>query len=399
MTRSFTRMATTRIEHRVLADLDSRIRWDDQSHLSIDVETRQGPIQVRHGHYCGGVSDGVEVIEVNTGPTRALILPSRGMSIWRVQSDGVDFRWRSPVEGPVHPAAVPIFDPSGLGWLEGFDELVVRCGLESNGAPEHDKHGHLVHPLHGRIANLAAQSLSVEYDEASGRIEVIGEIIESRLFFKRLVLRSRIRFQAGSPDIDLLDDVTNELSSPMTSQLLYHVNLGDPVLDEASRIDLPIDSLAPKDALSAGEIDQWNLVNAPESGYSERVYFAKLLSDENQNTTALLRSASGKRGLAVSFHTAELSRFIVWKNTAALTDGYVVGLEPATNFPNTRSYEAQQGRVVEIQPGETKSFRLTIHPLSSEQRVEQFSQRVNDLRGDHEPDIYDQPRPGWTPGA
>ena len=32
-------------------------------------------------------------------------------------------------------------DPGGLGWLEGFDELFVRCGLDSNGPPLFDAQG------------------------------------------------------------------------------------------------------------------------------------------------------------------------------------------------------------------------------------------------------------------
>ena len=36
-------------------------------------------------------------------------------------------------------------EPSGLGWLDGFDELLVRCGLESNGAPEFDADGRVVY--------------------------------------------------------------------------------------------------------------------------------------------------------------------------------------------------------------------------------------------------------------
>ena len=45
-------------------------------------------------------------------------------------------------------------EPSGLGWLDGFDELLVRCGLESNGAPEFNPNGSLRYPLHGKIANM-----------------------------------------------------------------------------------------------------------------------------------------------------------------------------------------------------------------------------------------------------
>ena len=53
----------------------------------------------------------------------------------------VEVGWQSPVDGPVHPQFVPLADPSGLGFLDGFDELIVRCGLESNGAPEFDERG------------------------------------------------------------------------------------------------------------------------------------------------------------------------------------------------------------------------------------------------------------------
>ncbi|QDT08095.1 aldose 1-epimerase family protein [Planctomycetes bacterium K23_9] len=385
-----------------LRSIDNRldsIQWKSKSPLTLDVETRQGDIKTRHGRFVGGAADQVEVIEVDTGVVRVYLLPTRGMSIWCVESEGVRFGWQSPVSGPVHPSQVPIFDPSGLGWLEGFDELVVRCGLESNGAPQHDEKGQLVYPLHGRIGNLAADSLSIEYDEASGRLEVIGEVRESRLFFKNLTLRSRLRVHAGSAKIELLDDVTNELSAPTTIQLLYHVNVGEPVLGEGSSIEIPLDELAPKDALSAGEIDQWNQYGPPEAGYAERVYFAKPRADEANECVALLRSANGERGVSVTFKIKGLPRFILWKNTGAVTDGYVTGIEPATNFPNERSYEEKQGRVVEIAGGETKSFRVSLTPLTDAESVNAASARIQAISGDEPADIHNVPRPGWSPGA
>jgi hypothetical protein len=365
----------------------------------MSVETRSGVIHTRYGRFSGGSSDQVEVVEVDTGAVRAMILPTRGMSIWELESDGHRFGWRSPIVGPVHPSRVPIFDPSGLGWLEGFDELVVRCGLESNGAPEKGADGQLRYPLHGRIGNLPADSLSIEYDEASGRLELIGEVLESRLFFKRLRLRSRVRFQAGRADVQLLDDVTNELSQPTSVQLLYHINLGVPVLDEGAVLEVPLESLAPKDERSAAEIEQWNQFGPPQPGYAERVYFAELRSDPSRMTAAMLRASDGQLGLGVSFHTGGLPRFVLWKNTAAESDGYVVGLEPTTNYPNERSYEASQGRVVDLEPGQTTSFRVNLHPLTSPEAVAEMSQKINTLRGEERPEIHRAPRPGWSPGA
>ena len=392
------RFMTEAAAHRSLHNRHESIRWDEDSPLSRTVETRQGNIRTRHGRFVGGAADQVEVIEVDTGAVRIMMLPTRGMSIWYLEADGIRFGWDSPIAGPVHPSLVPVFDPGGLGWLEGFDELVVRCGLESNGAPEHNEEGRLVYPLHGRIGNLAADSLSIEYDEASGRLEVIGEVCESKLFFKNLRMRSRLRVHAGSSQVDLLDDVTNMLSTATTMQLLYHINVGAPVLGEGAVLEAPIEELAPKDALSASEIDQWNVYGPPEPGYSERVYFARLRPDALNDTTAMLKSADGKRAFAVNFSVTGLPRFIVWKNTAAESDGYVTGLEPATNYPNQRSYEAEQGRVVEIGPGKTSSFRVSLHPLLDVDAINETSKRIASLSEDAGT-IHRQPRPGWSPGA
>ena len=38
--------------------------------------------------------------------------------------------------------------------------------------------------------------------------------------------------------------------------------------------------------------------------------------------------------------------FTQWKNTTSVADGYVTGIEPGTNFPNPRTYEGEQGRVI-----------------------------------------------------
>ena len=182
-------------------------------------------------------------------------------------------------------------------------------------------------------------------------------------------------------------------------QLLYHVNLGAPVLGNGATLQAALCEIAPKDDLSASEIEQWNQYGSPESGYAERVYFAKPCSDEANESVAMLRSAEGNRGLAVIYNVKGLPRFILWKNTGAQQDGYVTGLEPATNYPNTRSFEEKQGRVVEIAPDETASFRVSLNPLTNAESVNAVSERITSIQGDVSPKIHATPRPGWSPGA
>ncbi|SMP46041.1 protein of unknown function [Neorhodopirellula lusitana] len=391
-------MPTEAIVIRTTEDREERIQWNDSSALHLTIATRNGELTVRHGIFRGGVSEGVEIVRLGNSEMHVDILPTRGMSLWRMQANGVRYQWQSPVVGPVHPNYVDVSEPSGLGWLSGFDELVVRCGLESNGAPEHDEHGRLIHPLHGHIANTPTDALSVEFDEASGRVELVGETIESRLFFKRLRLKSRIRIHADRNDVELLDDVTNELSSRTPIQLLYHINVGAPVLSEKAKLTVAIDELAPRDEHAASEINRWDEVDAPTPGYQERVYFARAVADESGMSHALLESGDGKTGLEVRFKASTLPWFVFWKNPGELSDGYVAGMEPATNFPNPYGFEKQHDRVAWLDGGQTESFRVTLCPHNEASTMQQTRDTIKKLMEDQsiELTVSDQPRDDWS---
>lgn len=391
-------MTTEILCHRPLDQSPLLVRWAQKSSFAGDYQTEAGTVVIKHGHLVGGKSEGVEIILIDTGVCRTLLLPGRGMGIWKMWAGGIEFGWTSPVDGPVNPALVPVMDPDGLGWLEGFDELVVRCGLESNGAPEKNDNGSLRYPLHGRIANLPARDLHVEVNSESGCVEVIGEVLETKLFFKRLRLRSRTGFYANSSAVLITDEVTNDRSVPAIMQLLYHINVGEPVLSDGSTLDIACNELVPKDAVSASEISSWNQMGSPQVGYGERVYFIDPNADESHWSTAILSNAPLNLGFAVSFDTRTLPHFIVWKNTAAKADGYVVGLEPATNFPNHRSFEDSQGRVVTLAPGETKAFQVKLHPLTTPDSVEEQRSRIRQRSASASQNVSHSPKQGWTAG-
>lgn len=126
------------------------------------------PFRITKRRLYGGNSDGVDIIEVDNGRFSFVIIPTRGMGIWRGRCGDVELKWDSPVHGPVHPKLVPNYAPNGLGWLEGFDEWLARCGLENNGAPEFNESGALRWPLHGRIANTPARKVEVTLDPVTG---------------------------------------------------------------------------------------------------------------------------------------------------------------------------------------------------------------------------------------
>ncbi len=339
-----------------------------------------GRFDVRYNQLKTGSTAGMVCLTIDTGGVIAAILPDRGMGLWKCWSSDVEFGWQSPVTGPVHPSLVPVHDASGIGWLEGFDELLVRCGLHSNGAPEFAENGTLRFPLHGRIANLPAHRLDVQIDVENGILDVIGVISESRFLVYSLELQTRYRFRVGSPVVEVIDTVTNRSSQPSSMQMLYHINVGQPVLQSGSTVHAAYRTLSPRDARAAESTQQWNRCEGPSSGYREQVYFLDPLADEQSWSEAMLSSSDGTFGFAVHFDTRTLPFMSVWKNTAAVEDGYVVGLEPATGFPNTRSFEERNGRVVALQGGESKTFRLKLQPLTTANAVTQSRSRIETLQ-------------------
>ena len=380
----------------VLTDVDADIF---EEHVSLGPEDVGGPARgysVVKRTLRGGLRDGVDVIEVHNGRLRFVVVPTRGMGIWRASCGGVQLGWQSPVKGPVHPAFVHTWEPSGIGFLSGMDELLVRCGLESNGAPEFLPNGALRWPLHGRIANLPAHKVEVTIDGQAGEIAVRGVVDEARLFGNKLRMATTIRTRAGSPEMIVTDEITNISAEPGELQLLYHVNFGMPLVTGGAKVLLPLKKLAPRDAAAAADLHEWNVYGPESPGLPEACFFCDLAADAAGRTRAVLCSSAGDQGVSVKFNKNQLPCFTVWKNQQAAADGYVTGLEPAINFPNRRSFEKEQGRVAVLAPGESRRFEVAIEAHTDAASVAAAAKVVTALQGDVSPAISSSPEPHWS---
>jgi hypothetical protein len=76
-------------------------------------------------------------------------------------------------------------------------------------------------------------------------------------------------------------------------------------------------------------------------------------------------------------------------------DGYVTGLEPGTNYPNPRSYEGQQGRVIKLPPKGSTTLELTLEIHPDDAAVKAAEAAVKKIAAGREPKVFDQPQPGW----
>ena len=357
--------------------------------------------EIRQSVLRGGVSEGVEVVCLDNGLCQIDVLPTRGMGIWKATGNGVPVGWNSPVARPVHPQFVDLRSRNGLGWLDGFNELLCRCGLAFNGPPGKDERA--ASPiesevtLHGRIANLPAADVRfgrVTVD-GSSYLEVTGVVEEATMFGPRLALKSTVRLAERAMEFSVIDQITNHGASPAEWELLYHWNIGRPFLGENSTFSAPIKEVAPRDSRAAEGIESFSRYLGPTAGYCEQVYYFDLAGDAADETTVLLANAAGDRGLSQRFSVRELPCFSLWKCTQPEAAGYVTGLEPGVNFPNFKAYERQQGRVRILAPGATATVTTQIGIHLDAASVRTVREQIKKL-SPAGPIIHRQPRAGWS---
>ena len=314
----------------------------------------------------GGKQEGVKLLTLDNGKLQISIIPDRGMGIFDVTSKGVRLGWDSPVKEIVHPSHINLESRGGLGWLEGFNEWMVRCGLEFAGHPGTDEFidntgnpSTLNLTLHGKIQNIPASEYEIIIDpEPPHRIRIRGTVYEKFFYGPKLKLITEISTVAGSDTFQISDQLINEGAFAQEFQLIYHGNYGSSILEEGAQIYTAAKSVTPMNNHAAKGIDNWKSYQGPTPGFIEEVYLLEPQPDGEGNTIALLANADLTLGTSVQWNLSELPYLTIWKNTAAQEDGYVTGIEPATGYPFNRKVERKYGRVPMIQPGETRSFTL-----------------------------------------
>lgn len=353
----------------------------------------------------GGLQEGVDVVKLDNGSLSIVVLPTRGMGLWKGSFRGNFLGWESPVKVPVHPHYVNLEERGGLGWLRGFNEWVVRCGLESNGAPGEDiiidntgKRRRVMLPLHGRIANTPASELKA-FVRLGKPLEfgLRGLVWEGSMFGQNLRLSTSITTEPDANWVRISDLVENLGGTRAEAQLLYHCNYGRPFLEEGARLLAAMKRVAPRDARASEGMGSLLSFRKPEPGFVEQVYFFELLGDSRGWTKVVLEDKRGERAVSVSFNLRQLPCFTLWKNTASLEEGYVTGLEPATNFPNQRSFERSQGRVLSLKPGQHYGAEVILAAHTGREEVGRLEEEMRKLQGSVEPKISGNPIPEFSP--
>ena len=338
----------------------------------------------------GGRQEGVVVIDIDTGAMRISVVPTRGMNVLEAVAGEIRLGWDSPVKEIVNPAFIDLAESGGLGWLQGFNELVARCGYQWFGHPGVDR-GTLL-SLHGLASNTPASRVVLRVDKQPPyAIVLMGELREQAFKQVNFLITAELSTEAGSRSFRLRDTLTNQGDYAKEYQALYHSNFGPPLLESGARFSAPVKQISPFNERAAEELDRWQIYGPPTRNYGETVYNVVPYGDEQGNSLAVLQNAAGSKGVRLGFRLQQLPCFSLWKNTDTLGEGYVTGLEPGTGFPYNRTLQRALGLVPVIGAHEERQFELTFELLANEAAVDRALQQVTAILAGRPTEIRETP--------
>jgi len=308
-----------------------------------------------------GPARGMRGIDVWTGSgLEFTVLPDRGLDIGAARFAGRALAWQSST-GDVRPER---FEPQGFGWLKMFHGgLVTTCGLRHFGAP--DSEDGESWGLHGRASSLAAEGVAVEraWERGEFIIRVRARLVEAEVFKPTVVLERTITTALGSREIRIDDRVSNTGHQPSAAMLLYHVNLGWPLLSEKSRLLVNPETVRPVTDHAAKTLKTHCEMLPPTPGFKEMVYTMQPRAGRDGLARAALVNPQldGGTALALAWTEKTLPYVMEWKMMGQ--GEYVLGIEPANcPFP-PRARLRESGRMPVLAPGESfeTSLALSVH--------------------------------------
>jgi hypothetical protein len=278
---------------------------------------------------------------------------------------------------------------------------MVRCGLEFAGHPGKDKfitntgdEAEMDLTLHGKIGNIPASEVEVLVDPAQPkRVHIRGRVDERMFYGPKLELWTDISTEAGSHEFRIEDRVHNFSAYEQEFQMIYHANYGPPLLEANSKFVGAYKQVTPFNANAAKAVSTFETYAAPTKGFIEQVYCIRPVADLSGRTLVMLHNAAANRAVTMSWHLDQLPYLTLWKNTTAIEEGYVTGIEPGTGFPMNRRIERHFGRVPKLKPNETHTMTIDYAILDNADAIIKARETIKNLQGDTKPQIDSDPAP------
>ena len=269
--------------------------------------TMQQVAYVRPVTYVEGRSNGLKAYEVKNGCMTYQILADKCLDVSSLTYKGVNMNFLSKpgLQGRNHydthgeEAIHSIM--GGLFFTAGLENICAPCTIDGTD-----------YPMHGRIRTTPGEHLCADayWEEDEYHLTVKGEMREAALFGENMVLRREISSVYGSRTITVTDEIENESYREEPLMLLYHINMGYPLLDENTRLYIPTRSVTARDKDGEGHEAEYDRMDAPKDNEPEYVFIHDLKTDEQGNTEILVVNRPLGLGLKLAYNVKYLPYFM-----------------------------------------------------------------------------------------
>lgn len=351
-----------------------------------------------------GVERGVRQLEFRTGSgLRFTVLVDRGLDIGECDHKGRAIGWVSPT-GFRNPGLHETEGEGGLGWLRSFSGLLSTCGLDhillgDEESADHYGYAHrktVKNTLHGRINSIPGHlsSYGELWDGDECTLYCEGTVQQSTVYGEDLHLIRRIEAKVGGDEIVLKDRVINHGFYRTPHMLLYHIDVGHPVLAEGTRYVAPI-----KSSIWAGHAgDKYRAQNvgyrtmpAPMPNFQEQVWQHEMAADANGRVPAALMNDALGFGFLVETSKSEFPCHFQWQNFHS--GHYTMGIEPVTNHVFGKQFAKQRGELIWLEHGEERSYTTRLAALDGAEALKETEARIRAIASQPDmdyPDLTDE---------
>lgn len=314
-----------------------------------------------------GLGRGTRIAWINTGTgLRYKVVIDRAMDIADAFYNQHSLVWLS------HAGVMPPqpFSGKGIDWIRTFGGgLITTCGLSHVGGPESDEYGE--RGLHGLVSNIPAEIESIiQPDPVAGKMEmsITGVIKQTQVFGPILELRRTISGTLGEAKIRIHDEVINRANTTTPHMMLYHCNLGWPLVDEGAEIVWE-GAWQSRDGDPNNPIfregNDFKTCLAPleaHNGGGEEAAFIDIDADAEGRCYCGIRNGALGIELAIRFQKSQLPWMTNWQHWGK--GEYVTGIEPGTNPPIGQAKARAQNTLIQLAPGQRRMYDLEIEVLT-----------------------------------
>ncbi|MCI0636546.1 MAG: aldose 1-epimerase family protein [Actinobacteria bacterium] len=329
-----------------------------------------------------GAERGVRMLEFRTGTGFSFeVIVDRAFDVGRCELRGIPLAWTSDIgfAGPWY------YEPEGLGFFRNWGGgLLTTCGLDHALFMAEDTAEQYHYPpkqtetfgLHGRVSNRPAwlAGYGERWDGDECVLWAEGETLQASVFGERLLLRRRIEARVGESRLTVRDEVENVGFARTPHMLLYHVNVGFPIVDEGSELILATRGVA---ARGDAPLEGYRTLDAPRPGFVEQVFEHEVIAEPDGKVPVAVVNPRLCLGAYEVYRHDQLPFHFVWRMLGEGT--YVVGIEPCTNRTAGRLDARARGELIELAPGERRVYDLELGALDGSEAIASFSERVGAL--------------------